>query len=135
MTATLDIPLGPQLTSEQASEIFKQGEEAVVFALLEMSKKHDINITRLLLYKNDGTVSYSNDQNEVGRRIDSVVVGISVDEKGVHAGESGEKGSFAMLRPLFNQEGCKKCHTGDSRLIGGVYISIGGEELKRIRAN
>ncbi len=39
MPATLDISLGPQLTVEQAEEIYKQGKEAVVFALLEMAKK------------------------------------------------------------------------------------------------
>ena len=39
MPATLDISLGPQLTAEQAEEIYRQGKEAVVFALLEMAKK------------------------------------------------------------------------------------------------
>lgn len=39
MTATLDIPLGPDLTEEQAKAIFAQGEEAVVFAFLQMAKK------------------------------------------------------------------------------------------------
>ena len=39
MPATLDISLGPQLTVGQAEEIYKQGKEAVVFALLEMAKK------------------------------------------------------------------------------------------------
>jgi len=35
---TLDIALGPTLTEEQAREIFSQGEEAVVFALLQLAK-------------------------------------------------------------------------------------------------
>ena len=39
MPGTLDISLGPQLTVEQAEEIYKQGKEAVVFVLLEMAKK------------------------------------------------------------------------------------------------
>ena len=39
MPATLDVSLGPQLTAEQAEQIYKQGKEAVVFALLEMAKK------------------------------------------------------------------------------------------------
>jgi transposase len=39
MTATLDVSLGPDLTTEQAEEIYNQGKEAVVFALLEMSKR------------------------------------------------------------------------------------------------
>ncbi len=39
MPGTLDISLGAQLTAEQAEEIYKQGKEAVVFALLEMAKK------------------------------------------------------------------------------------------------
>ena len=34
----LDVTLGPNLTAEQAAAIFAQGEEAVVFALLELSK-------------------------------------------------------------------------------------------------
>jgi len=34
-----DIPLGATLTAEQARQIFSQGEEAVVFALLELAKK------------------------------------------------------------------------------------------------
>ena len=39
MTATLnDVTLGPQLTPAQAEAIFRQGKEAVVFALLEMAK-------------------------------------------------------------------------------------------------
>lgn len=38
-TATLDMPLGPTLTEEQARAIFAQGEEAVVFALLEQAKR------------------------------------------------------------------------------------------------
>src|SRR3954453_22966164 len=33
-TATLDVPLGPALTEQQAREIYRRGEEAVVFALL-----------------------------------------------------------------------------------------------------
>ena len=37
MTAP-DIPLGPELTAEQAEEIFEMGREAVVFALLEQAK-------------------------------------------------------------------------------------------------
>src|SRR5688572_28400513 len=32
------IALGPQLTAEQARAIFAQGEEAVIFALLELAK-------------------------------------------------------------------------------------------------
>ena len=39
MPATLEVSVGPQLTAEQAEEIYKQGKEAVVFALLEMAKK------------------------------------------------------------------------------------------------
>ena len=35
---TLDIPLGPMLSEEQARKIFCRGEEAVVFALLEPAK-------------------------------------------------------------------------------------------------
>jgi transposase len=35
---TVDVPLGPALTEQQAREIFAQGEEAVVFALLAMAK-------------------------------------------------------------------------------------------------
>jgi transposase len=35
---TADVPLGPALTEEQAREIFAQGEEAVVFALLTLAK-------------------------------------------------------------------------------------------------
>lgn len=38
VTATLDIPVGATLTEEQARKIFGQGEEAVVFALLELAK-------------------------------------------------------------------------------------------------
>lgn len=34
----LDVPLGPELTEEQAREIFARGEEAVVFALLAQAK-------------------------------------------------------------------------------------------------
>lgn len=35
--ARFEIPLGPQLTREQAVRIFAQGEEAVIFALLELA--------------------------------------------------------------------------------------------------
>jgi transposase len=35
---TVDVPLGPALTEQQAREIFAQGEEAVVFALLKLAK-------------------------------------------------------------------------------------------------
>jgi transposase len=35
---TVDVPLGPALTEERAREIFAQGEEAVVFALLTLAK-------------------------------------------------------------------------------------------------
>src|SRR6266446_6746106 len=35
---TLNIPLGPALTEEQARDIFAAGEEAVVFALLRLAK-------------------------------------------------------------------------------------------------
>jgi transposase len=40
-TATLPtlVPLGPALTEEQAREIFRQGEEAVVFALLSLAQQ------------------------------------------------------------------------------------------------
>ena len=38
-TVTEDIPLGATLTEEQARQIFSQGEEAVVFALLELAKR------------------------------------------------------------------------------------------------
>jgi transposase len=34
----LDVALGPQLTAEEAAAIFAQGEEAVIFALLELAK-------------------------------------------------------------------------------------------------
>lgn len=33
-TAALEAMLGPHLTAEQATRIFQQGQEAVVFALL-----------------------------------------------------------------------------------------------------
>jgi len=35
---TLDVSLGPSLKTEQAEAIFARGQEAVVFALLEMAK-------------------------------------------------------------------------------------------------
>jgi len=38
MMPTLSIPLGPTLTAEQAERIYNQGQEAVVFALLELAK-------------------------------------------------------------------------------------------------
>ena len=38
MSPTVSISLGPGLTAEQAREIFQQGEEAVVFALLELAR-------------------------------------------------------------------------------------------------
>ena len=38
-TASLQALLGPNLTSEQAALIFRQGEEAVVFALLSLAKQ------------------------------------------------------------------------------------------------
>jgi transposase len=36
---TCTIPLGPELTAKQAAEIYRQGREAVVFALLELAKQ------------------------------------------------------------------------------------------------
>ena len=39
MSVTLDISLGPDLTAEQAEEIYRQGKEAVVFALLALAKR------------------------------------------------------------------------------------------------
>jgi hypothetical protein len=36
---TLDVPLGPQLTELEARRIFAQGEEAVIFALLQLAKQ------------------------------------------------------------------------------------------------
>ena len=39
VTATLEVPVGPSLTEQQAREIFSQGEEAVIFALLAMAKQ------------------------------------------------------------------------------------------------
>lgn len=39
VSATLEVTLGPSLTEEQAREIFSQGEEAVVFALLTLAKQ------------------------------------------------------------------------------------------------
>ncbi len=38
LTSLLDI-LGPQMTAEQAMLIFQQGQEAVVFSLLNLSKQ------------------------------------------------------------------------------------------------
>jgi hypothetical protein len=38
-TTALEVPLGPALTEQQAREIFRQGEEAVVFALLTLAEK------------------------------------------------------------------------------------------------
>jgi len=38
-TVAEDIPLGATLTEEQARRIFSQGEEAVVFALLQLAKQ------------------------------------------------------------------------------------------------
>jgi transposase len=38
-TATLEISIGPQLTREQAEAIYAQGQEAVVFVLLELAKR------------------------------------------------------------------------------------------------
>ena len=37
-TSLHEIPLGPQLTEEQARSLYAQGEEAVVYAILEMAK-------------------------------------------------------------------------------------------------
>jgi transposase len=37
--ATLEAPLGPALTEQQAREIYRQGEEAVVFALLSLAQR------------------------------------------------------------------------------------------------
>ena len=39
VSVTLQMPLGPSLTEEQAREIFAQGEAAVIFALLTMAKQ------------------------------------------------------------------------------------------------
>ena len=39
MPGTLDISLEPQLTREQAEEIYKQGKEAIVFGLMEMANR------------------------------------------------------------------------------------------------
>jgi transposase len=36
---TIDVVLGPELTAEQARKIFAQGQEAVVFALLELARQ------------------------------------------------------------------------------------------------
>ena len=36
---TLEVPLGPALTEQQAREIYRQGEEAVVFALLTLARR------------------------------------------------------------------------------------------------
>src|ERR1700744_5084950 len=38
-TASLQAMLGPQLTADQATLIFQQGQEAVVFALLSLAKQ------------------------------------------------------------------------------------------------
>jgi transposase len=38
-TATLEVALGPALTEQQAREIYRQGEEAVVFALLSLAQR------------------------------------------------------------------------------------------------
>ena len=38
-TVTEDIPLGATLTEEHARQIFSQGEEAVVFVILELAKQ------------------------------------------------------------------------------------------------
>ncbi len=38
-TASLLGLLGPQLTAEQAASIFQQGQDAVVFALLNLAKQ------------------------------------------------------------------------------------------------
>lgn len=38
-TSTIDIPLGPSLTEEEADRIYAQGREAVIFALLAMAKQ------------------------------------------------------------------------------------------------
>lgn len=38
-TAALEAMLGPHLTAEQAAQIFQQGQEAVVFALLSLAKQ------------------------------------------------------------------------------------------------
>ena len=38
LTSLLDI-LGPQMTAEQAMLIFQQGQEAVIFSLLNLSKQ------------------------------------------------------------------------------------------------
>jgi hypothetical protein len=38
-TVTEDIPLGATLTDEQARQIYSQGEEAVVFAFLQLAKQ------------------------------------------------------------------------------------------------
>lgn len=37
--ATLDVPLGPNLSEEEARRIFTLGEEAVIFALLQLAKQ------------------------------------------------------------------------------------------------
>ena len=39
MSVTLENSLGPNLTAEQAEEIYRQGKEAVTFALLVMAKR------------------------------------------------------------------------------------------------
>ena len=39
MSATLEMTLGPLLTEDQAREIYAQGEEAVIFALLTLAKQ------------------------------------------------------------------------------------------------
>ena len=38
-TLATPVPLGPALTEQQAREIYRQGEEAVVFALLTLAQK------------------------------------------------------------------------------------------------
>src|SRR5438477_3636210 len=39
MSLTLDIPLGPTLSVEQAEVIYARGKEAVIFSLLELAKQ------------------------------------------------------------------------------------------------
>jgi len=37
---TLNVPLGPSLTEDQAGEIFEMGRETIIFALLQPAKMH-----------------------------------------------------------------------------------------------
>ena len=105
---------------------------------LEIVEESRLTLADLLIFRQDGIVSMSNNNEQEGRHISSIDNSVRLDNEGRLVDEGKSEGDsvqpddkqrrMGMVRPLFNQKACYACHPEDKRILGSLYIMLNVED-------